>query len=117
MKDIAQAVLQAVREISREKGDFVLVALVLPDGSQDMWDVVLSAPWFPARRIKTIGYIADKLKKKLKKKEMLRISKIVLLDPPNPFVEAITNAEAVEDGITEILNRKFGDTDALIRSS
>src|SRR5947207_3179226 len=101
MKQLAEKIQQFEKDVSKEKGDFLLCALVLRDRSHAQWDLVLSASWFGTKRGNTLKYIIGKLKKQLSDKELLRISKIVLLDPVDPFVAGIVHAIHAEHGLSE----------------
>ncbi len=77
------------REIAQEKGPFTLFALIQGQAAWDKWDVVVAAPWTRNNLKETIDYLVEKIRKVLHKEELLKISKIVPLDPSWDFVEEI----------------------------
>jgi len=101
MKELAEKLRGIETEISLEKGDLLLFSLVLRDRSQDRWDLLISASWIPAKKRGTLDYIAGKLKGKLNTRELQRISRIVILEPDDPFVTNMQSAIQVEHGMTE----------------
>ena len=77
------------REIAQEKGPFTLFALIQGQGAWDKWDVVVAAPWTRDNLKETLDYLVEKIRKVLHKEELLKLSKIVPLDPSWDFVEEI----------------------------
>ncbi len=77
------------REIAQEKGPFTLFALIQGQGAWDKWDVVVAAPWTRNNLKESLDYLVEKIRKVLHKEELLKISKIVPLDPSWDFVEEI----------------------------
>lgn len=85
-------------------------ALVLRRTTPAAWDIVLSAHWFEKKQSKTLDYIVNKLQKTFSRKEMLTISRIVLLDPSDSFVSQITRAFAVEPGdVVDLQNCRINE--------
>ena len=91
------------REITQEKGPFTLFALIQRQGAWDDWDVVVAAPWVRKDLMKTLDYLVEKIRKVLCKEELLKVSKIVPLDPSWDFVKEI-NEEYREYGEVGLRN-------------
>ncbi len=108
MRQLAEKISRVRDEIEQEKEQpLLLCVLLLREGSADRWDLVLSASWFDVNRKDSLDYVVHKLKKTLSKSELVQIAKIVLLDPLDPLVLAITRAMRVESGVSEIVNCIF----------
>lgn len=107
MKDLIQKFVSLEKEISEERGEFSLFALFLREEAIDRWDVVVSAPWFEADQKSTLEYLAKKLRLRLRAQDLLRISRIILLEPTDASLKAIHQAIAVEHGSVEVKDCVF----------
>jgi hypothetical protein len=87
-----QKLLARYREIEadvvREKGEFSLFALFLPEDAYGKWDLIVAAPWIGDWNMKSLEYISGKVTTLLNLEELLALSKIVIV----PF-----DAEDVRD--------------------
>lgn len=95
------------REISNVKGDFSLFTLFLRDGSENKWDLIISAPWIGKKKKETLDYIVNKIKPRLDEQELISISRIVIVDEKNPALEAFHRAINVEHGNIEVKDSSF----------
>ncbi len=107
MKDLVNKLVGIEKEISDERGEFALFALFLRRDAPDRWDLVLSAPWFGPDEKDTLDYFARKIKSHLKERELLTLSRIVLVNPSDPAVKAIQTAMEIEHGSAEVINSVF----------
>jgi len=99
--------LKAIEQrIAKKKGDFVLFALFLREDSPDRWDLVVSAPWIGDEN-KALQYLVAELKSHLKMAELIRLSRIIIVDPSDAPVQAINRAVRVEHGDVESRDRDF----------
>ncbi len=103
MNKLAAKIRNVERDIAREKGLLNLFAFFEREDLYDRWDVVVSAPWAEFDH-ETFGYVADVIKRHLTPEEMVHIARIVILDPDQEPVTALTEAFEVEHGQVE-LNR------------
>lgn len=106
MSDTAEKLRQIEVEISAQKGDFTLFALIERDDSLGNWDVVVSADWIGNREKELIGKIASKISEVLSREEQIMLSRIVVLPPNDPFVQNL-NTISVEYGTTKLSNASF----------
>ncbi|MEK8019729.1 MAG: hypothetical protein VSS75_022880 [Candidatus Parabeggiatoa sp.] len=83
------------RTIAQERGDFKLFALFEREDVQGIWDVVLAADWLPDEEVKSLRYVFGKIRAVLNKKEFIKVSKVVLLDVNEPFIDELQ--EFLED--------------------
>jgi hypothetical protein len=107
MKEIAEKLAQLEQEIAEGKGSFLLFALFLREDAPDLWDLLVSAPWITRNKERSIKYLADRAKEALKPDELLKLSRIVVIEQDNPALEALQRAISIEHGMTEIENSNF----------
>jgi hypothetical protein len=89
----------AMHEIAALKGDFTLFALLRrPDALGDMWDLVVSAPWFKKSTLAATQEMVDLLTKSMGRKALLQFSAVVTLPLDNPIVRFFLKNVPVEDG-------------------
>lgn len=98
IKHILNKLESLEKQIANEKGDFSLFGLFLREDAEDRWDLVVAAPWLNSDNIEDLNYIASKLKYFLKNRELLSISRIVILDLDDPIVQIIINNWRVARG-------------------
>ncbi|KHD10626.1 hypothetical protein PN36_11175 [Candidatus Thiomargarita nelsonii] len=89
MKTFIKKFFPIERTISQEKGDFKLFALFERKDIQGIWDVVLAADWLPGEEMKSLRYVFGKIRAVLDKNEFIQVSKVVLLDVNEPFIEEL----------------------------
>ena len=106
MSKAAEKLRQIEVEISAEKGNFNLFALVERDDSMGKWDVVASAEWTGDRTSPLVSIIAKKIRKYLTKDEQIMLSRIVVLPSTDPFVRSL-NMIGVEHGVIRLSNNSF----------
>ena len=107
MKEIAEKLVQVEQKITQEKGSFNLFALFLREDAPDVWDLVVAAPWISKNKEKSIKYIAEKIKKALKPQEIIKLSRIVVIEQDSPALKALQRAIHIEHGMTEVQNSVF----------
>jgi len=107
MKEFVDHLVKIERSLSEKKGAFNLFALFLREDAPDKWDLLIAAPWLERNRPDALRYIAQALQKSLRKDELLKLSRIVIIDQENPALDALQSAIHVEHGDTEIQNSNF----------
>ena len=107
MKELIKNLVSIEREISAEKGGFFLFGLFLREDGVGWWDLVAAAPWFKARDDEVLDYIAKIVQERLAPKEILKLSRVVPIDPDNPGIEKIHQLVNVEHGTVELTNNFF----------
>lgn len=106
MSKAAEKLRQIEIEISAEKGDFNLFALIEREDSLGKWDVIASAKWVGNQKRELITAIASKISKVLTQEEQLMLSRILVLPPTDPFVRNL-NMIGVEHGTVKLSNNTF----------
>jgi len=101
MSNFVDAFEEIERKLSSEKGPFTLFALFERQDIPSRWDLVVAAPWVGQDNEKALRLLADEMKKRLPS-QLERVSRIVLLDPGDAGVRAITSEHSVEHGRVEI---------------
>lgn len=107
MKEIVEKLKLQEELMAKEKGPFVLFALFLREDAPDKWDLLVSGEWIEKDKHGAIKYIANILQKKLSKEELLKLSRIVIIDKNNPALEAFNRAIKVEHISAEVQNSNF----------
>ncbi|MCP4113131.1 MAG: hypothetical protein GY749_47645 [Desulfobacteraceae bacterium] len=76
--------------ISQKKGNVKLLALFeLEDNIHDRWDVIISSENLIAEDIESLKFVVNIVQSVLTKKEILKISKVVLFDPNDDFIAKV----------------------------
>src|SRR5256885_49548 len=71
-------------EIIGERGDLALFALFLREDAEDRWDLLVSAPWLERNEAAGLRYLSKKLMTRLSERELLEISRVVLIEQSDP---------------------------------
>lgn len=107
MKEITEKLMALEQSIAAEKGSFLLFALFLREDAPDRWDLLVAAPWIPKNKNTALKYFSDKLIRTLSQKELLKLSRIAIIEPDEPALAAIQQAMHVEHSIAEIKDSNF----------
>ncbi|QTA86449.1 hypothetical protein [Desulfonema magnum] len=76
--------------VSQKKGNVKLLALFeLEDNIHDRWDVIISSKNLFPEDIESLKFVVNIIQRVLTKKEILKISKVVLFDPNDEFITKI----------------------------
>lgn len=95
-------------EIIADRGELTLFALFLREGVEDRWDLLVAAPWLDDDEAAALRYLSRKLNTKLSDREMIELSRIVLIEQGDPGLRTLLRDTVVEDGkVREIENSKF----------
>jgi hypothetical protein len=107
MKELVEKIKEQEVVMANEKGPFELFALFLREDAPGKWDLVVAAEWIDKNKEASFKYIAGIVQKTLSKEELLKLSRIVLIDENNPALEALHRAMRVEHSIAEIQDSNF----------
>ena len=89
-------------QIAEERGDFVLFALFMREDAPDFWDLIVAAPWLGDDTQAAVSYLVDQIKSRLGKQDLIRLSRIVVIDPENVAVQNLNRTIHVEHGNHEV---------------
>jgi hypothetical protein len=78
----------------QSRGDLRLFALVLREGSPNVWDVVVSAPWADKNLDEALRYVSSVMMTTLDSNELLLVSRVIILEDGNPVLTALLDASA-----------------------
>ena len=92
------------RSLSRERGDFEVFGVVLPEESLEQWDLIVAAPWLDSHTLKSYQVVAAALQATFTPDDWLDFSRIVILEKGSPFLEDVLALTSVEHGLYEIMN-------------
>lgn len=107
MKEIVEKLVRAEQEMAAEKGAFLLFAVFLREDAPDVWDLVVASPWIAEDKPGSLRYISDKVRSILDAGELVKLSRIVLIEPDSPALFALQQAVCVEHGTVEIKDSSF----------
>ena len=107
MKELVNRLITIEVEISKEKGQFHLFALFLREDSEDKWDLLVAAPWIDENKTDAIKHISSVVQKALNENELLKITRVVIIDDTNRDLRAVHRAIDIEHGSAEINNCNF----------
>ena len=93
--------------MAAEKGAFLLFAVFLREDAPDVWDLVVASSWIARDKSDSLRYISDKVRSVLDASELVKLSRIVLIEPDSPALAAFQQAIHVEHGIAEIKDSDF----------
>jgi hypothetical protein len=109
MKKLQQKIEQ-VRQILIENNEsFSLFALVKLKADLKRWDVVVCAEWLPKRKKEAIRIVFDELKKDLTFDEFALISRVVVLDEGELFVEQVRTLFAGNEKLAIFKDQTISD--------
>jgi len=74
------------RELAEEKGPFKLFALIELAEVPGQWDVVMSSKELPDKDMETLRFVVNKIYAIVSKKEIVKVSRVILLNVNEPFV-------------------------------
>ena len=107
MKEIVEKLKQQESNMAQDKGPFDLFALFLREDAADKWDLVVAAQWIDKNKKNALKYITEALHKSLTQSEILKLSRIAIIDESNPALEAFQRAMNIEHGMAEIKDSNF----------
>lgn len=107
MNDFVRDLQKVERSLSEEKGTFNLFALFLREDAAGKWDLLVAAPWVEQHKAQALKRVTEELRKTLSKNELLKLSRLVLIDRDNPSLAAIHKAVHAEHSDTEIRDGNF----------
>jgi hypothetical protein len=101
MKEFVQKLIKIEKEMSQEKGAFVIFALFMREDSLSLWDLVVCAPWTQGdEKSAALRYIVSKLKSVASTDEMVKLSHVAFVDKDNPGLlelqETFTLTQAIQ---------------------
>lgn len=86
-------------QLKQENGEFTFFGLFLRDDAPDKWDVLVAAPWAEADSQAALKTVSAAITSSLSASELLRLSRVVILDHDNPMLRAIWAAMKFKDGV------------------
>src|ERR1044072_8186010 len=96
-------------EILAEKGELTLFALFLREGVEDRWDLIVSAPWLERDEAAGLKYVTKKLVSKLSERELLEVSRVVIMNQADPALRKLLRVVVDESDVHEFENIDFGN--------
>jgi hypothetical protein len=89
MSQLIDKVVLIAKDLAASKGPFALFGLLQREEAQDRWDLVVSAAWLRDDSIESLREITHPLQTALEPADLMRISRVVLLNPSDAFVQTV----------------------------
>jgi len=107
MREQAEKLKNIEQELSALYGPFELFALFLREDSADKWDLIVSSDWARKDKKAAINLIIERIRKIFSNEEMLKLSRLIVLDKDDVALNALHSAMHVEHGLAEISDSNF----------
>ncbi len=107
MKELVERIKTVEQTLSKEKGPLSLFALFLREDAPDKWDLLVAAPWAEKNRASSLKTVSDLLQKMLTKDDLVKLSRVVIVDQKSSALAAVRRAITIEHGDAEIMNSNF----------
>lgn len=107
MKKLAEKLRNIEIELSKENGDFELFALFLREDAPDKWDLIISSDWARKDKKSALNTIVAKIQKILNAEEIVKLSRIIILNKDDAALNALHGAMHVEHSVAEISDSNF----------
>lgn len=107
MKEQAEKLREIEKELSESQGPFELFALFLREDAPDKWDLIISSDWARKDKKSAINLIVEKVKSVFSDEEMLKLSRLIVLDKDDAALGAVHGSMHVEHGLAEISDSNF----------
>jgi hypothetical protein len=98
MKRIIEKIKNAIDSLEKEHSSLLLCALFLREEPLEKWDIVVSASWLNSKEMQSYHIVSTKMRAILDESEVVRFSRIVILDPEDPVVSYLQNLETISNG-------------------
>lgn len=105
--ELVQRFGQLELQIAQEKGEFALFALFMREEVPDRWDLMVAASWVVDDNAAAVDYLVAQIKSKLGDDDLVRLSRIVVIDPDDVAVQKLNRAVHVEHGDIEMRDSTF----------
>lgn len=93
-------------KVANKLGEFVLFGLFLPEDAPNKWDLVISATWLKRDDVAMLKNISQIINQELGD-DIVKLSKIVVVEPSDAFVKATNATINVRNGNVEFVNCEF----------
>lgn len=98
MKEIIEKLKSMIHSLEKKHGPLLVFALFLREAALDKWDIIVSASWLNSNEIDSYNIISQSLQETLSDFELVRISRIVILDQNEPVVNYLQDIKTISNG-------------------
>ena len=113
MNTFVEKLQRIERRLSIERGPFELFAAFRPDSTLRLWDLLVTARWLDDWGLPEMQIIASQLNAEFAPPEILKFSRIAIIERDNPGLQTIHSSVQVEHGLREFRNVTFFDVPIL----
>ena len=96
MNTFVEKLQRIERRLSIERGPFELFAALRPDSSLRLWDLLVTAPWLRDWSLTEMRIIASQLNAEFPLPEILKFSRIAIIEGDNPGLRDIHSTVQVD---------------------
>ena len=89
---------KAMHDIAAKKGEFTFFAMLRRTDSPGTWDLVVSAPWLEAGKLKAVSELVKMLSDSIGEGSLREFSRIATVSGDEPAVRFILDNLPVDDG-------------------
>jgi len=107
MNEFISTLQNVERSLSDERGAFNLFALFQREDAPATWDLLIAAPWIEKDKAGALRRVSTELQTSLDQDELLKLSRVVIIDQSNPALKAFQRAIHVEHSDREVRDSNF----------
>jgi hypothetical protein len=98
MNEIIEKIKSIIKQLEEEEGPLLICALFLREDSLEKWDIIIAASWLNSEEMQSYKIVSSKLQKSLSDSELVRFSRIVILNRDDPVVSYLQSLEIITNG-------------------
>jgi len=98
MEQIIKKIKNAINSLESENDLLLICALFLREEPLEKWDIIISAPWLNPKELESYKKVSSKFQEFLTDSELLKFSRIVLLDQNDPVITYLLDLKSIKNG-------------------
>lgn len=108
MNELIEKLKVVLKELLEEEGEIVFFALFLREDSNNKWDLIVSADSLSSDDVDSYRIIAAKIQNTLLENELIKISRIVIIDKNDPMILSLRSSLKITgDGYLNLSDCEF----------
>jgi hypothetical protein len=80
-----------MKQVEARKGRFTFFGVFMRENSPGLWDLVVSAPWLEAGRLKALGEFVEEMSEVFDQDEVMSFSRVVTLNHDDRALHDVLN--------------------------
>lgn len=98
MNETINKLKSAISALEKENAPLLICALFLREDPLEKWDIVISASWLNPKEMQSYRTVSSKLQESLSDSELVKFSRIVILNQDDPVVSYLQSLETITNG-------------------